>query len=169
MSAPAVIDSLEFARSAQSLSGTLPVARLQRLHDVLIDTEGSLSYEVCGGRDARNRPQLKLRITGALDLQCQRCLGLLAYAVDVSNTVLLIPPDERANGDIDDAEAADAIEATAELDVTTLIEEEVLLSLPLAPRHAEGACASRLEQPVAAAAESAFAKLGALGRSRDQH
>src|SRR5687768_1406263 len=67
MSAPAVIDSLEFARSAQSMSGSLPVASLQRLHDVLFDTEGSLSYEVCGGRDARNRAQLALRITGALD------------------------------------------------------------------------------------------------------
>src|SRR5688572_11771675 len=77
MSAPAVIDSLDFARSAQSTSGSLPVATLQRLHDVLFDTEGSLSYEVSGGRDAHNRPQLELRITGALDLQCQRCLGLL--------------------------------------------------------------------------------------------
>jgi uncharacterized protein len=169
MSAPAVIDSLEFARSAQSMSGSLPVASLQRLHDALFDTEGSLSYEVCGGRDARNRAQLALRITGALDLQCQRCLGLLVYVVDVRNTLLLIPPDERANGDIDDVEAADAIEASTELDVTSLIEEEVLLSLPLAPRHAEGECASRLEQTAARAAESAFAKLGALKRPRDQH
>jgi uncharacterized protein len=168
MSAPAVIDSLEFARAAQSMSGSLPVASLQRLHDVLFDTDGSLSYEVRGGCDSRQRPQLELRITGDLDLQCQRCLGLLPYVVDVRNTVLLIPPAEQTSEDIDDAQTADAIEASPELEVTSLIEEEVLLSLPLAPRHAEGECASRLEQ-TARAAESAFAKLGALKRPRNQH
>jgi uncharacterized protein len=169
MSAPAVIDSLEFARAAQSMSGSLPVASLQRLHDVLFDTDGSLSYELRGGRDARKRPRLELRITGDLDLQCQRCLGVLPYVVDVSNTVLLIAPGEQTSDDIDDAEAADAIEASPELDVTSLIEEEVLLSLPLAPRHAEGECASRLNEATARAAEPAFAKLGALKGPRNQH
>lgn len=34
----------------------------------------------------------------------------------------------------------DALVADPELDVLTLVEDEILLSLPVAPRHAEGGC-----------------------------
>lgn len=167
MSAPAVIDSLEFARSGPKLHGKLPVARLKRLDDILFDTQGSLDYEVGGTRDERNRPQLALAITGRLHLQCQRCLGLLDYPVDVAGTLLLLPPGAKPEEDIDDPQAPDAIEASAELDVAVLIEDEVLLSLPLAPRHPEGACASRIgKQDERAAVASPFEKLAAIARPR---
>src|SRR5688572_11577380 len=45
MSAAALIDGLEFAHALQELHGTLAVASLQRLEDVLFDTQGSLDYE----------------------------------------------------------------------------------------------------------------------------
>ena len=74
MSVPAVIDSLEFARSEQELAGELSVACLERLHDVLTDTDGTLCYVVRGGMDERQRPFLELEVDGELQLQCQRCL-----------------------------------------------------------------------------------------------
>jgi uncharacterized protein len=166
MSAAAVIDSLVFARAEQFVVGSLPVANLKRLEDVLFDNEGAVSYEVRGGRSARNRPQLELRITGRLHLQCQRCLGLLNYAVDVTNILLLVANGSQADDEADDPEAPDVIEATPELDVAGLIEDEVLLSLPLAPRHPEGACASRIGHAVGedAQLQTAFAKLAGLKR-----
>lgn len=166
MSAPAVIDSLEFARSEQCVSGSVPVASLKRLDDVLFDSAGSVNYEVQGGRNQRKRLQLALKIEGALHLQCQRCLGPLDYAVDVANTLLLVPRGTRAAEELDDPRAPDAIEASAELDVAELIEDEVLLSLPFAPRHPEGRCKSRIATADAGIgrAEPAFAKLAALKR-----
>jgi uncharacterized protein len=169
MAAPAVIDSLDFARSEQHLAGELPVATLQRLHDVLVDTEGSLHYTLRGGRDERERLQLQMTIDGELHLQCQRCLECLEYPVEVVSTLLLVPRGEQVDEELDDPDAPDAIEATTELDVTQLIEDEVLLSLPLSPRHAEGACASRTAQPDdRAAASSAFSQLAALKRQGEQ-
>ncbi len=166
MSAAAVIDSLEFARAEQSVVDSIPVASLKRLEDVLFDAEGAVSYEVRGGRSARNRPQLELRITGRLHLQCQRCLGLLNYAVDVTNILLLVAYGAQADDEVDDPEAPDVIEANPQLDVAGLIEDEVLLSLPLAPRHPEGACASRIGRAVGedAQLQTVFAKLAALKR-----
>jgi uncharacterized protein len=67
------------------------------------------------------------------------------------------PPDE-----IDDPEGPDMIEASAALDVAALVEDEVLLSLPLAPRHPEGMCESRVGQEEGAERPSAFAQLAAL-------
>jgi uncharacterized protein len=171
MSAPAVIDSLEFARAEQSVSGSLSVAIFQRLDDVLFDSDGEVEYAIRGGRDEHNRPQLELRITGELHLQCQRCLGPLGYLVDVANTLLLVPSGARADVDLEDPDAPDAIEASTELHVAALIEDEVLLSLPLAPRHAEGSCAGRIgtQGNDEGRKHSAFAELGALKRPHNKH
>jgi len=162
MSAVAVIDSLEFARAGQVLRGSLPVAGLKRLEDGLFDTQGTLGYKLTGGLDELSRPRLELKIEGPLHLQCQRCLDRLEYAVDVSTRLLLLP-EGRPPEDSDDPEGPDTIDASAELDVAALIEDEVLLSLPLAPRHPDGMCASRpKQQDEGAKRASAFAQLAAL-------
>ncbi len=169
MSAPAVIDSLEFARSAQQVRGNLSVASLKRLEDVLYDTAGALEYEIRGTRDERKRARLELNITGPLHLQCQRCLGLLDYSVDVASVLMLVARGVQPDEDLDDPRSPDAIEASAELEIAGLIEDEVLLSLPLAPRHIEGACASRLgKHAESAKPASAFAHLAVLKRARNQ-
>jgi uncharacterized protein len=168
MSAAAVIDSLEFARAGEELRGSVPVTSLERLDDVLFDSRGRLDYELRGSRDGRNRPQLELKISGPLHLQCQRCLGLLDYAVDIAATLRLVPRGAQLDDEADDPEGPDLIEADAELEVADLIEEEVLLSLPLAPRHAEGVCASRVPQAQRTeAAPKAFASLAALKSPRN--
>ena len=166
MSAPAVIDALEFARSAQESSGSVPVSALKRLEDLVYDSSGTLSYRIRGRHDERNRPFLELAIAGGLHLQCQRCLGLLEYPVDFSNSLLVVPPGVTPDLDLEDPEAPDTIEASEELDVAALVEDEVLLSLPLAPRHPEGACDGRLDTQSQedAAQHPAFAKLAALKR-----
>jgi uncharacterized protein len=166
MSVPAVIDSLEFARSEQELAGELPVACLERLHDVLTDTDGTLRYVVRGGKDERQRPFLELEIEGELHLQCQRCLEGLSHPVELHSALLLIPRGEQPDELLDDPSEPDAIEASSELNVSELIEDEVLLSLPLSPRHAEGICASRT-QPAEedAGRPSAFSQLAALRRA----
>jgi uncharacterized protein len=170
MSAPAVIDSLEFARSEQALVGELPVARFERLHDVLTDTHGTLRYTLRGGKDERQRPYLELRIDGELHLQCQRCLEPLGYPVGVRSTLLLIPRGEQADELFDDPDAPDAIEASAELNVAELVEDELLLSLPLSPRHPEGACTSRTRRDETADAKpSVFAQLATLRDAGDKH
>jgi uncharacterized protein len=168
MSAAAVIDSLEFVRAQQQSRGSLPVAGFTRLEDLLFDQQGTLEYELRGTRDTRNRPQLVLKVNGALHLQCQRCLGLLPYEVDVANTLLLLPRGIEPDEDLDDPDGPDIIEASPELNVAGLIEDEVLLSLPLAPRHPEGVCESEARNRIQAAAPpKAFAELAALKRPRN--
>ena len=162
MSAPPVIDGLEFARSGQQLRGSLPVRDLGRLEELLHDASGILDYELKGTRDGRNRPQLTLKVVGRLHLQCQRCLGLLEYSIDVANTLLVVSGDARPDEDVEDPEGPDSIEADPELEVAQLIEDEVLLSLPFAPRHPDGECAGRLKRDDSVGSTSAFAELASL-------
>jgi uncharacterized protein len=157
-----VIDSLEFAQAGRSLSGSLPVSAMARLQDSLLDQSGEVRFEVIGGFDARQRPLLTLEISGVLYLQCQRCLGALEHVLRLSNTLLVV--SGAAAGE-DDGEL-EWIEASTALDVAELVEDEILLSLPYAPRHGEGQCAQAVEWAAGGKA-GAFAKLGALKRNNN--
>ncbi len=160
---PAVIDSLEFARTGQSLSGSLPVSALARLQDSLVDGQGEIRFEVKGGHDARRRLVLRLEISGVLHVQCQRCLGAMDYALRRSSTVLLVTAGADTS-ELDDVEA-EWIEASTELDVAGLVEDEILLSLPYAPRHGEGQCPPGAVTAAGGEKITAFAKLAALKRN----
>ena len=164
MSAQAVIDSLEFARTGQKLQGSLEVGELGRLKENLADNQGRIEFAVRGAHDARRRPVLALEINGILHLQCQRCLGLLEFPVRLSNTLLLVSAGERAAGAVDD-EDAEWIEASGELDVTMLVEDEIILGLPYAPRHEDGTCRPGGHAAGGNAADAAFAKLATLRRN----
>lgn len=137
------IDSLDFARNGQQLSAEVSVAELPRLLDVLDDSQGVLRYTVRGGLDNQGNPVLDVSMDGQCRLRCQRCLNGLDYTVRLDSRLLL--RDQAALDALDqqpedEEEEFDSILADAHLDVLNMLEEEILLSLPIAPRHAVGAC-----------------------------
>jgi len=161
MSARAVIDSLEFARTEQELRGNLPVSSLGRLHDCLHDTTGNVEFVVKGGHDDEKRPVLALDISGLLHLKCQRCLGQMDYPLRLSSVLRLVRRDENLAEVVADPDAVDCVEASAELDAAALVEDEILLSLPFSPRHEEGECGNRIKE-LNMDRRSAFAQLAEL-------
>lgn len=131
------IDSLDFAHRGEEIRGEVPVAELPRLKDVLADSEGTISYVLRGLYGEDGKPQLELSLDGLCILRCQRCLKGLDYPVKlVSKLRLVLDGDE---SDVDDDEM-DSIPVDKHLDVLSLFEEEMLLSLPIAPKHALGEC-----------------------------
>lgn len=132
------IDSVDFARNGKEMRGEIAVSALSRLADKLAKSDGSLTYIVSGSHED-GRDILELALQGACTLRCQRCLGELDYPVNLISRLWLLPADKLDEAEEDDDEM-DAIEAEPRLDVLALIEEELLLDLPFAPRHAEGEC-----------------------------
>lgn len=133
-----VIDSENFAQNGGQMAGEVAVSRLARLADLLTDTGGSLRVELRGETDGEGNPGLWLKIDGSLELRCQRCLESMAAAVEVDSHLRLAnAAEERTEGDAVelDATAPDTIPADREFSVLQLVEDEVLLSLPFAPRH----------------------------------
>jgi uncharacterized protein len=159
-----VIDSLEFAQTGQSLRGSLPITGLMRLREGLANDVGEVEFVVTGGRDARRRLILSVEIRGVLHLQCQRCLEALDYPLHIVNRLLLVEPGT-ADADEHEAEGGEWIEASATLDLAQLVEDEILLGLPFAPRHDEGTCRQVTDAEAGNARASAFAKLAALKRN----
>jgi uncharacterized protein len=130
-----VIDSAAFARERGRIDGKADVSGLPLLADVLAGHNGELAYSVRGTEGGNGELFLNLEAGGRVMLSCQRCLQAYSFDVAVSCRFRLVEPGQAwPDDDLADDEN-DAIAAERELDVLALVEQEVLLSLPLAPRH----------------------------------
>jgi uncharacterized protein len=140
MSEQVTVDSLEFARSGKTLKGELSIAVLGRLHDRLASTDGLVEYELTGYTDDKGKPSLHCRVHGALALICQRCLQPMEWKVELDSDLVLVTSEDELAEDEEAPEAPDRLLARKDTKVQELVEDELLLGLPLAPRHPEGQC-----------------------------
>jgi uncharacterized protein len=164
MSHQPVIDGLEFARTGAKLQRAWPVAGFPRLRDALRTDEGTLQCDLRGVPEKLGRPALRLRVDGALQLVCQRCLGALEYPLHIEVLLQLAATQAEIDAGPLEAEGPDWIVASREMPVRELIEDELLLAIPLAPRHER--CAGGGAQ-AAGAERSPFAALrGLVGGTR---
>lgn len=124
----------------------VPVAELPRLQDMLADSTGEISYAVRGWQGNDGKPMLEVAMDGVCQLRCQRCLNGLAYPVKLVARLQLATQAELDAAAADEADEQDSILADDHLDVLALLEEELLLSLPFAPRHTVGACQPAVEE-----------------------
>jgi uncharacterized protein len=137
MSQQIVIDSLSFAREGRSLQGELPVSGLERLHEDLAEIAGVIVYRLNGRISRQGNPQLVLEVVGEIPVVCQRCLGRLDYPLSIASTIELIADEADLSQDALEDDSRDFLVAQKELDVVALIEDEIILALPVAPRHKE--------------------------------
>lgn len=141
MTEQVLIDSLDFVRNTQVLRGKIAVALLPRVQDVLFASDNMLEYTLSGYTDKQGRPFLHCEVNGVLQLRCQRCLEALTFPVDVKSDLMLVK-DEAVLAEINENEhdVVDAILANPQLDVFALIEDEILLDLPMSPKHPPAEC-----------------------------
>ena len=131
------VDPWRFCRDAQSWEIQSDVTAFPRLaHEF---TQGALFCRVVGRVDQPGSLSLQVSISGEVGLTCQRCLGSMPYVVEVERT-LYLARNEAELERLDALPDSDAIQAGERLSLVELVEDEVLLSLPLAPMHAEGEC-----------------------------
>jgi uncharacterized protein len=158
-----VIDGFEFASAGASLGGALTIRDFPRLHDMLARHEGEVAYEVEGVRDERGRPALRLKVRTRLDLRCQRCLEALPFEVQ-ADEVLVLGTQAEIDAEPVDVHAADRVVAAKEMPVRELVEDELILALPYAPRHA--GCSARASTD---AAEKVLPFAALRGLMRGKH
>jgi uncharacterized protein len=160
----AKIGSLEFAADRKCLTGKLALADLSTLAGELREREGHLSFQLGGDLDPKGRPILRLGVQGALVLTCQRCLEPLNYSLDVQATYVLARNEQELGlfeSEVGPANDVEAMLAPPAVDVASLVQDEVLLSLPYAPRHAEEEC-EMASDPAKSGQKHSFAVLQGL-------
>jgi uncharacterized protein len=165
MKAQGHFDGFGVAAQQAIIAGHVDAAALPRVADVLADGAGDadIGYRIAGSADAAGRPALEVSLLGALPLTCQRCLQPFRWPVE-QTTLLLLARDERELARIDDEDHEhEAVLADAPLDVVTLVEDELLLTVPFVPRCPEADCPAaqdgRAGAATAAGTSSAFGAL----------
>ncbi|HQR60957.1 MAG TPA: DUF177 domain-containing protein [Methylophilaceae bacterium] len=135
MSKQTNINSLEFAEKSLEIHDIIAPLDLGRLADMLHGRDGELRYALKGSIDKQGKPQLELHLQGKLNLVCQRCLGAVEFALDSTTRFIIVASEEMLPAPEDEDDTVDYMVADQHLSVEALIEDEVLLSLPLAPAH----------------------------------
>jgi uncharacterized protein len=158
------IDPLRFARERSRVTGVLAVAQLPRLADLLSSREGMVSYAVEGDTSAKGQPVLRIHLTGVVAVSCQRCLERLPLHLDVKRDLVLIAPDAELDPLDDEDDDTDSIASAGSLDLHDLLEQEIVLSVPMAPRHPENACGIQTGASKTGEVGSAFSPLARLKR-----
>ncbi|WP_028533901.1 YceD family protein [Paludibacterium yongneupense] len=167
MSNPILIDPLKYAREGRAQSGKMAVAALdERVLAELAGRDGEVEYTLTGYVDRLRRPCLRLELAARVLVVCGRCLEAMFVDVKADSVVTLFTSEERLLAAVEDDEELDAIIAEPELDARALIEDEIIMGLPLSPLHDD--CGSEELERARAKKPNPFAVLASLKTSRSE-
>lgn len=130
-----MIDTQRFASEHRVLRGALSVESLDRLHDQLSNQGGEIQFELHGWFGEQGQVCLHLQASGVLQLVCQRCLGPMAFNVEIDRDFALLADGAEITQDELEDDSKDYLPWEKMLDVAALVEDEVILALPVAARH----------------------------------
>jgi uncharacterized protein len=102
---------------------------------MLTTDAGEIRYEIEGASDSRGRPALRVRLNGALQLRCQRCLESMRFDLDSDEVLVLAATQAEIDAEPVEPDSPDRLLAAEEVRVRDLLEDELILALPYAPRH----------------------------------
>lgn len=134
------IDVKAFAQAASSLSGADSLSKYERLMDEVkgMGSDRTLTWSAQGEfrTDELGVDQVWLHLTAevSLPLTCQRCLGPVDIAVAVNRSFRFVGSEEAAEAQDEEAEE-DVLALSPDFNLSELIEDEVLMELPVVPRH----------------------------------
>ncbi len=166
---PKAIDLSAFCRHGATLEGQQPLAAMRRLAEGLAAepaAEESAAWQAQGRLQpvSGGQPQVWLHLQGRAEvtLQCQRCLQPLREALRVDREFRFVRDEDEA-ARLDEESEEDVLALPPRIDLLELLEDELILTLPIVPRHE--VCPNPL--PVAPGAEDEeaphpFAALAAL-------
>jgi uncharacterized protein len=166
------LDVKSFAEEGGTLAGQEPLARHERL---LAETQGrgpdmpitwSASAELRNPQHVQPEIWLHLKAGARLSLTCQRCLQPVEMPVSVDRSFRFVRDEETAAAE-DDQSEEDVLALSRSFDLVGLVEDELLMELPLAPHHetcppVQVAVADEGFEGSSARHENPFAVLGRL-------
>ena len=129
-----IINNLEFAQAQQILVGEIDALKCERLAETLVPNSAGarISFNLTGTAKQLRNLSLQLHLDAQLPVTCQRCLDemLLNINLDFNYIICNTLPTE-----IDENDDADWLEAAPDMNLQELIEDEILLAMPISPMH----------------------------------
>ncbi|EGV36551.1 Uncharacterized ACR, COG1399 [Neisseria weaveri] len=164
---PILIDPEVFASEKQVLQGTVELGELDERvwsHEYLADKQTKVSYTLTGGCDRLQRLFLDLALKADLQLFCQRCVKPMPYLMEENSRIVLFADEDSLDEAMVSDDELEGMVKVAELDVRTLIEDQMLMAMPFSPRHED--CDNIALETVNQDKPNPFAVLAGLKSSR---
>lgn len=151
---PELIEPLRLARTERILQGELPLSRMARLVESVSAVTGDVEVKLSFVINERNLPCVRGHIRTEVGLQCQRCMQDMSWPIDNQFELMIVESEAEAD---QLGEEIDVLLLDEQLiSLSELIEDEILLNLPITPKHEAGTdCANNASNDVEGIAEQA--------------
>ena len=136
---PDRVNPYQLADKLTLLEGVISAKRLKRLDETTAGIDESAQVSLRFDRDESGRRLIFGHVTAIVNLQCQRCLQVYGSKLDGDFTLTLVYNDEMAIALPAHLDAL-LLLPDALLDVADIVEEELLLSLPMHAMHPDSEC-----------------------------
>lgn len=140
---PERIDAVKMFAREGSITAELPLARLQRLAGQLASDQGAVAVDLRFERDEEGRRVLSGTLGATVKVACQRCLQPMDLDLESSLRLFVVDTEDELQELRDDQDGV-VMPEDGNLDVQALVEDELLLSLPMIPMHEDTACNAAL-------------------------
>jgi len=134
---PPQVDPRKLADYQAVLDYCVAFVDLPRFASALLEQEGSVRMQLSFARDEGKTLILRSLLSTQAVLRCQRCLEPVTLEVKSQCSYALLPPG-KAPGSV--SAQHELLELGESLALAELIEDELLLALPLVPAHKVGFC-----------------------------
>jgi len=129
---PLLVDPRKLADYQAELDYCVAFADLPRFASALLDNQGTVRMQLSFARDEGGTLILRSLLQTQVALRCQRCLEQVELAVNSQCSYALLP--KHADSSSVSAQH-EVLELNESLALAELIEDELLLALPLVPVH----------------------------------
>ncbi|MBI3575163.1 MAG: DUF177 domain-containing protein [Gammaproteobacteria bacterium] len=158
---PAHIDPIQLAEKGAHLAGALSLKGMPRLLQACLNDGGEIQVDLQFGRDEGGDVlELQGNIRAKVHVACQRCLEPMTLELHADTRLLLLRPGERTDAL---AQEAEALTMDRPVLLSELVEDELLLVMPMVPMHPLDVCPAK-EQVKTPAATRTGKLLSALRR-----
>lgn len=135
---PTTVDYRKLSKDSATISGTVSVESLQRVKEYLAEPAGEISVTLTFDRDREYRPTISGKISAELPMLCQRCLDSTIVAVEGDVELAIVLNDEQAK-QLPNNYSPFMVDNDL-IELLPLVEDELILSLPMFANHDDGEC-----------------------------
>lgn len=135
---PKYLQPWRMAERGTTLTGQMLLAECERLHDLLGEPTGHVDITLKMAKDEEGYCYLQGNLRAELPLICQRCLGPMLLPLQIRFS--LSPVYTESAGQKLPSQYEPLLLAEDQVPLLQIVEEELLLALPFAPKHEEGGC-----------------------------
>jgi uncharacterized protein len=155
------LDVDRLSQEGAAVSFECDLSGLAPLRSVHAGITGRIQGRVRFGRE-QGFAVAELRMQGSALQQCQRCLGPVRMTLDGEARIALVGSEEE--GARVPAEFEPVLAPAGRISIDQLLTEELLLTLPIVPLHAQGEAGCKAQQPATREVEThrPFARLAEL-------